>query len=59
MDDVACKLSTNLVGISWAVQSAYDTQYIEGHGPALDDYRRTVEDRVRAAERILQGWGRT
>ncbi|MFD8786560.1 hypothetical protein [Kitasatospora sp. NPDC059599] len=56
-DDVACKLSTNLVGISLAVQSAYDTQYIEGHGPALDDYRRTVEDRVRAAERILQGQG--
>ncbi|MFD8756434.1 hypothetical protein ACFV0O_36480 [Kitasatospora sp. NPDC059577] len=57
VDDVACKLSTNLVGISLAVQSAYDTQYIEGHGPALDDYRRTVEDRVRAAERILQGQG--
>ncbi|MFF7995821.1 hypothetical protein ACFZDG_39375 [Kitasatospora xanthocidica] len=56
-DDVACKLSTNLVGISLAVQSAYDTQYIESHGQALADYRRRIDDRVRAAARILQEQG--
>ncbi|MFI8454791.1 hypothetical protein [Kitasatospora sp. NPDC085464] len=52
-DDVACKVSTNLVGISLAVQSAYDTRYVESHGPALAEYRQRIEDRVRAAERIL------
>ncbi|MFE6055929.1 hypothetical protein ACFQ6N_34730 [Kitasatospora sp. NPDC056446] len=57
-DDVACKLSTNLVGISLAVQSAYDTQYIESHGQALSDYRNGVADRVAAAERILRDAGR-
>ncbi|MER7580698.1 hypothetical protein [Kitasatospora sp. NPDC097691] len=56
-DDVACKLSTNLVGITLAVQSAYDTRYVESHGPALAAYRQRIEDRVRAAERILQEQG--
>ncbi|MFJ8622013.1 hypothetical protein ACIRD3_04125 [Kitasatospora sp. NPDC093550] len=57
-DDVACKLSTNLVGIALAVQSAYDTRYIESHGPALAAYRQRIEDRVRAAERILREQGK-
>ena len=33
--DVACKVSTNLVGIGVAVQSAYDQQYIDAHGTEL------------------------
>ncbi|MER7755194.1 hypothetical protein [Kitasatospora sp. NPDC097643] len=57
-DDVACKLSTNLVGIALAVQCAYDTRYIESHAQALGDYRRRITDRVRAAAQILQEQGR-
>jgi len=34
--DVACKVSTNLVGIGVAVQSAYDQQYIDAHRAELD-----------------------
>jgi len=29
--DVKCKLSTNLVGVAVAVQSAYDQEYIDTH----------------------------
>lgn len=50
--DVACKLSTNMVGISLAVQSAYDTRYVEGHTQALREYSQQIEGRVREAAQI-------
>ena len=36
--DVDCKISTNLVGIGVAVQSAYDQRYIDEHRAELDAF---------------------
>lgn len=45
--DVRCKVSTNLVGVGVAVQSAYDKQYLDSNGPAVQayvaGYRRLAE----------------
>lgn len=37
--DVECKISTNLIGVAVAVQSAYDQQYIQSHADQLSAYR--------------------
>jgi hypothetical protein len=36
--DVRCKVSTNLVGVAVAVQSAYDRRYIEAHADELSEF---------------------
>jgi hypothetical protein len=55
--DVACKQATNFMGTATAVQDAYDRQYIATHGPALAEYRRQLDDRVRAAQQIVTASG--
>ncbi len=42
--DMDCKISTNLVGIATAVQSAYDQVYIDSHRDQLDQWRRQIAD---------------
>ncbi|MBS2532318.1 hypothetical protein KGQ20_05990 [Catenulispora sp. NF23] len=55
--DLACKQTTNFMGTATAVQDAYDRQYIAGHGPALAEYRRQLDDRIRAAQQIVASSG--
>ncbi|MBS2532320.1 hypothetical protein KGQ20_06000 [Catenulispora sp. NF23] len=55
--DVGCKQATNFMGTATAVQDAYDRQYIAGHGPALAEYRRQLDDRVHAAQQIVASSG--
>jgi hypothetical protein len=40
--DVQCKVTTNLVGIGLAVQSAYDQRYIDAHRAALVKYQNQI-----------------
>jgi hypothetical protein len=40
--DVKCKVSTDLVGVALAVQSAYDQRYIESHRDQLAEFKRFV-----------------
>lgn len=40
--DVQCKITTNLVGISVAVQDAYDNLYIRAHHSQLLDFERLL-----------------
>jgi len=42
--DVKCKLSTNLVGVAVAVQSAYDQEYIDTHVDQLAALRVNIAD---------------
>ncbi|MBW8818790.1 MAG: hypothetical protein JF598_11290 [Streptomyces sp.] len=51
--DLACKQSTNFMGIVTAVQDAYDRRYIVGRGPALTEYRRRLDERIHAAGQIV------
>ncbi|MFE0465570.1 hypothetical protein ACFW1A_40620, partial [Kitasatospora sp. NPDC058965] len=51
--DIDCKLSTNLIGIDLAVQTAYDKSYIDSNVTVLSEYRQQIEDRVRKATQIL------
>ncbi len=41
--DIDCKISTNLVGIALAVQTAYDKQYIDTHQEALTQFRNDLD----------------
>ncbi len=47
--DIECKLSTNLVGIGLAVQTAYDKQYIDTHQEALTQFRNDLDTYIRGA----------
>jgi hypothetical protein len=51
--DVACKLQTNLVGIWFAVESAYQERLIEQHELELTAARDYVRDVNRNAARVL------
>lgn len=55
--DLTCKQATDFMGTVIAVQTAYDRQYIAGHSAALAQYRRQLDDRVRAAARIVAASG--
>jgi len=45
--DLACKVSTNLVGIGVAVQSAYDQAYLAEHQNDLIAWRATIDQFLR------------
>lgn len=51
--DVRCKISTNLVGTWWAVETAYQRRAIEENAPALQQVKEFNENQVRNAARIL------
>lgn len=53
MADVNCKLETNLVGISFAVESAYQEQLIEENARALEEIRMYLEVQLENAARVL------
>lgn len=55
--DIACKQATNLVGITVAIEAAYDDQYISSHTDALRAYDRTLRADVQKAAAILVGDG--
>jgi len=42
--DVACKVSTNLVGVGVAVQTAYQQEYIDSHREELATYQQQIAD---------------
>lgn len=45
--DIGCKNATNLVGISVAVQTAYENEYIATHRDTLMQFRTAVNDLLR------------
>jgi len=49
--DVGCKVSTNLVGVAVAVQSALDQRYIDAHVTQLAEFTSSVQGLLRAAGR--------
>ncbi|MER7702940.1 hypothetical protein ABTX81_08595 [Kitasatospora sp. NPDC097605] len=51
--DVACKEQTNVVGVWFTVEAAYETQLIEQNAPALAQVRKDNEDRLRTAAQAL------
>jgi hypothetical protein len=55
--DLACKQATNFMGTVVAVQTAYDRQYIAGHGPALAEYRKRLDARIGQATQIVAASG--
>ncbi|MDQ4504159.1 hypothetical protein [Sinomonas sp. ASV322] len=48
--DVQCKISTNLVGIGAALQTAYDQEYIAKHRAALDAFAADWDGYLRRAK---------
>lgn len=50
--DVACKRSTNLVGIWFAVESAYEERLIAENRPKLEEVRRADQRRLAAARTV-------
>ncbi|MFJ8042217.1 hypothetical protein ACIRBX_17110 [Kitasatospora sp. NPDC096147] len=55
--DVACKRETNLVGIWFAVESAYQRELIEEHGELLRSSRRQLDDSLRLAAGLVAASG--
>jgi hypothetical protein len=55
--DLTCKQKTDLMGVSIAVQSAYDKQYIASHDNALDAFKKQLDDRVNKAAQIIAAGG--
>ncbi|GAA2136585.1 hypothetical protein GCM10009760_16240 [Kitasatospora kazusensis] len=55
--DLACKLSTNLVGVAVAVETAYDEQYIASHAAALSAFKRSLDDRLGKAAHLIATGG--
>jgi hypothetical protein len=51
--DVACKQQTNVVGVWFAVESAYQDRQIAAHLPALQEIRKANADEVRRAAAIV------
>ncbi|MEV1082705.1 hypothetical protein AB0I98_31515 [Streptomyces sp. NPDC050211] len=50
--DVACKHKTNLVGVWWAVQAAYEKQYVEDNAERMADVKRTIDVVLRNSVRL-------
>ncbi|MFJ9864270.1 hypothetical protein [Streptomyces sp. NPDC101165] len=50
--DVACKARTNLVGLWFAVESAYQRAAIEQHGPELDQVTAARDTTIRAIDQL-------
>ncbi|TQE19046.1 hypothetical protein Sipo8835_39870 [Streptomyces ipomoeae] len=50
--DVACKQQANVVGVWWAVQAAYEKQYIEKNAERMADVKRTVDAILRNSGRL-------
>ena len=46
--DVSCKISTNLIGVELAVQTAYDQQYIDSQRAALVGYQNKLNTFLRS-----------
>jgi hypothetical protein len=55
--DVACKQQANLVGIWFAVESAYQRELIERHGELLRASRRQLDDSLRLAAGLVTAGG--
>lgn len=55
--DLDCKLSTNLMGVAVAVETAYDKQYIDSHTAALSAFKRSLDDRLGKAQHIIASGG--
>ncbi|MER5882540.1 hypothetical protein ABT160_01800 [Streptomyces sp. NPDC001941] len=53
--DVACKRRTNLTGLWWALQSAYEKQYIERNAERMGAVRRTVDAVLRNSPALAGG----
>lgn len=51
--DMACKQSTNFMGVTVAVQSGYDKQYITATTAALAGFRKRLDKQITMAERII------
>ncbi|GHE09074.1 hypothetical protein [Streptomyces alanosinicus] len=51
--DMACKQSTNFMGITVAVQSGYDKQYITATTAALASFKRRLDKQIAVAEKII------
>ncbi|MEU2951406.1 hypothetical protein [Streptomyces xanthochromogenes] len=51
--DVACKQQTNVVGIWWAVLTAYENQYIDQHAEELTKVKRQVDATLRNSATVL------
>jgi hypothetical protein len=51
--DLDCKSTTNLMGISVALQTAYDQQYIKEHAQALAAFRKHLEAQLALARRLI------
>lgn len=50
--DVECKLSTNLIGVAVAVETAYDNQYIASHASQLETFEQHLANRLRRAAQL-------
>ncbi|QFQ94959.1 hypothetical protein F9278_00695 [Streptomyces phaeolivaceus] len=50
--DVDCKRRTNVVGVWWAVQAAYEKQYIEKNAERMADVKHTVDAVLRNSGRL-------
>lgn len=55
--DLGCKLSTNLMGVAVAVETAYDKQYIASHAAALSAFEQSLDDRLGKAAHIIAAGG--
>ncbi|MFI6687008.1 hypothetical protein [Streptomyces sp. NPDC050485] len=55
--DVACKQQTNVVGIWWAVLTAYENRYIDQHAEDLTKVKRQVDATLRNSASILARGG--
>src|SRR5262249_27537689 len=51
--DLACKRSTNLMGVAVAVETAYDQQYIASHRAQLAAYAKHLQARVDHAAQLV------
>lgn len=49
--DVTCKQRTNVVGVWWAVQSAYEKRYIEKNAERMADVKHTLDAILRDSGR--------
>ncbi|MER6916642.1 hypothetical protein ABT354_33745 [Streptomyces sp. NPDC000594] len=53
MDDVACKKKTNLIGIWYAVETAYQHQLIEQNAKKLEAVTEAKRDQLKAARKVM------
>ncbi|MFD4138961.1 hypothetical protein [Streptomyces sp. NPDC058572] len=51
--DVACKQRVNLVGVTYAVESAYQRQLIDEHAETLELVRKQGDERLRLAASLV------